>query len=467
MTKCAVLFATMTLVFVGTGFGQKPATMTVKVYFHNEKPQTGQLGPVKAGLDFLITDNSVGPVRLGTTVAQARRALRGFTLSRTSDGEGIALIAVKRGKQTVMTLYAGEQDPRSRINERARIEFIEVWDPRYYTSAGVHPKMPLREVEQKYGQLKEIRLSEIEAREFATFSTHPSGIQLRVGDDSGMAGIYNEGKNTTARYSHSAYLMSISITGRGNATAQFSSRYTDLKKQCKNPAPARVEGHHTSLFCQGCGGFQFHNFDAATMAQINLQTLDRKISHPLTNQSLTYDQQVSEIEWRLADGNGYSQQTGQLSRNEWETLEDFARRIIPQGMQLAHSPLEDNFGPSRKSMVILFEADKAAAKSYEGWVLVPGLTGYVKYDLPKPEVTWSIEEPKAVLFANADKDPAQELFIIAECYTGIGPTGAQPFNRTRVYDWNGSGFTHLETVSTTIGTAATARAVQKKLKRRP
>ena len=38
MTKCAVLFATMTLVFVGTGFGQKPSTMTVKVYFHNEKP---------------------------------------------------------------------------------------------------------------------------------------------------------------------------------------------------------------------------------------------------------------------------------------------------------------------------------------------------------------------------------------------------------------------------------------------
>lgn len=516
----------MTLVFVGTGFGQKPATMTVKAHFHNEKPQAEQLGPVKAGLDFLITDNSVGPVRLGITVAQARRALRGFTLSRTSDGEGVALIAVKRSKQTVMTLYAGEQDRRSRINERAKIEFIEVWDPRYHAVDGVRPKMPLRQVEQKYGQLMEIRLSEIEAREFATFTTHPIGIQLRARDDTGMAGIYNEGETTTTRYAHSAYLMSISITGRGNATAQFSSRYTDLKKQCKNPSPARNEGQHTSLFCQGYGGFQLHIFDAATIVQINLETLDRRISLPLAQQSLTYTQQVSKIEWRFADGkpfavimrvfkystggefpfqgkpigeslivkglpgfeqidyevdatsnanakaremadNGYSQQTAQFKRGESETLEDFAKRIIPQGMQLAHQALERKLGPSQKSLVILFETDKAAAKSYKGWVLVPAGLGHEKYALPDPEFTWSMEAPKAVFLTNADKDAAQELFIIGKCYTGIGPTGAQPFNRTRVYDWNGSSFTHLETVSTKIGSAATAQAVQKKLKRRP
>lgn len=306
MTKCAFLIATMILVFVGTGFGQKPTTMTVKVYFHNEKPQTGQLGPLKPGLGFLITDNSVGPVRLGITVAQARRALRGFTLSRTSDGEGIALIAVKRGKLAVMTLYAGEQDPGSRINERAKIEFIEVWDSRYHTVDGVRPKMPLREVELRYGQLREIRLSEIEAREFATLATQPGGIQLRLANDTGMAGIYNQGENTTTRYAPSTYLKSISITGRGSAAAQFSSRYTDLRKQCRNPSPARDEGQHTSLFCQGYGGFQLHIFDAATMVQINLETLDRRISLPLAQQGLTYDRQVNRIEWRLADGKPFA-----------------------------------------------------------------------------------------------------------------------------------------------------------------
>jgi len=490
----------------------------------NHTFQMVQAGSVKAVSDFLITNNSVGSVRLGMTVAQARRALGGLTLSRTSDGEGIALIAVKRGKQTIMTLYADEQNPRSRINERAKIEFIEVWDARYYTPDGVHPKMPLREVEQKYGQLKEIRLSEIEAREFATLATQPVGIQLRVTNDTGMAGIYNEGENTTTRYAPSTYLKSISITGRGNATPQFSSRYTDLKKQCKNLSPGRDEGQHTSLFCQGYGGFQLHIFDAATMVQINLETLDRQISLPLAHQSLTYDQQVSEIEWRLVDekpfavimrvfkysdkgdfpfqgkpigeslivkglpgfeqvdyevdatsnsnanakaremaDSGYSQQTAQLNRGESETLEDFAKRIIPRGMQLGHHAVEGKLGPSQKSLVILFEADKAAAKSYKGWVLAPAGGGYEKYPLPEPEFTWSMEEPKAVFFANADKDPEQELFILGECYTGVGPTGAQPFNRTRVYDWNGNGFTHLEGISRKIGTAATVPAVRKKL----
>jgi hypothetical protein len=55
------------------------------------------------------------------------------------------------------------------------------------------------------------------------------------------------------------------------------------------------------------------------------------------------------------------------------------------------------------------------------------------------------------------------LFIIDECYTGIGPTGAQAFYRTRVYDWNGTGFTHLEAVSEKIGNADTAAKVRKKL----
>ncbi len=469
----------------------------------------------------LITENSVGPVRLGMTVARARKALPGFRLSRTTDGEGMALIAVKRSGKTLMTLYAGEASPDARINEHAVIEFLEVWDASYWTTSGVHPKMPLQEVEKKYGKLKDIRLSEIEAREFATFAKQPVGLHLRVADEMGMAGIYSEGQNTTTRYNPSSYLKSISITSRGNTTPEFSSRYTDLKTQCKNPTPSGAEGQHSSLFCQGYGGFQLHIFDAATMVQINLESLDRQISVPLVQQSLEYDRQVGKIEWRLADGkpfavimrvfkysnkgefpfqgkpigesllvkglpgfeqidyevdassnanekareladSGYAQQTAQLGRRRNESLEDFAKRIIPEGMQVAHKAFAGNFGPSQKSLVILFEADEAP-KSYEGWVLAPFGAGYKKYALPKPKLTWSIEEPKAVFFANADKDSAQELFIIGECYTGIGPTGAQPFNRTRVYDWNGNGFTHLEALSKKIGTAATAAGVRKKL----
>ena len=110
-----------------------------------------------------------------------------------------------------MTLYAGETNPKARINQRARIEFIEVLDKSFRTEAGVHPKMQLREVVQKYGELREITMSEIEAREYATFARQPAGIQLRVMAEDGLAGVYGDGKNTTARYSPSAYVFSISI----------------------------------------------------------------------------------------------------------------------------------------------------------------------------------------------------------------------------------------------------------------
>jgi hypothetical protein len=161
----------------------------------------------------LITDKSIGPVRLGMTVARVRKALPGYKLGRTSDGEGIALIAVERRSKTLMTLYAGEPDPNRRINERAVVEHIEALDASYRTSAGVHPTMSLREVEKRYGKLKEIMLSEIESREYASFDKQPDGIHLRVMSDNGMAGVYAEGQNRTTRYAPTAYVYSISITG--------------------------------------------------------------------------------------------------------------------------------------------------------------------------------------------------------------------------------------------------------------
>jgi len=137
-----------------------------------------------------ITSKSVGPVRLGMTVAAARKALKGFTLERASDGDGAALIAVVRGKNSPMSLYAGEDDASAPIHEKAVIEFIEVTDRDYATKAGVHPGMSLKEAARIYGKVKEIEMSEIEAREYATFSREPAGLTFRVRAASGVAGLY-------------------------------------------------------------------------------------------------------------------------------------------------------------------------------------------------------------------------------------------------------------------------------------
>jgi YD repeat-containing protein len=156
------------------------------------------------------------------TVAQARRALRPLKLLRTSDGEGIALIGAMRGRETVMTLYAGEPDPARRIDELATIKLIEVWDPSYTTSAGVHPGMALNAVEGKYGNLTEITISEIESREYASFKNLPAGITLRVGAGGSTAGVYPAGRRTTQRYNSSARIVSVTAAGAPKHTVANS-----------------------------------------------------------------------------------------------------------------------------------------------------------------------------------------------------------------------------------------------------
>jgi hypothetical protein len=174
-------------------------------------------GGTGSGANRLITRTSAGPVRMGMTVAQARKALGTLKLRRASDGEGMALIEVRRGSQPVMTLYAGEADPSRKIDERARIEHISVRDPGYSTREGVRPGMKLGEVEKRYGRLRYISVSEIESREYAVFTRTPAGFQFRVDGPGGRAGKYNLPPAPGARSRHyvpAARIRSVEIAGR-------------------------------------------------------------------------------------------------------------------------------------------------------------------------------------------------------------------------------------------------------------
>ncbi len=103
---------------------------------------------------------------------------------------------------------------------------------------------------------------------------------------------------------------------------------------------------------------------------------------------------------------------------------------------------------------------------YKGTVIIRHSPRKLKrYTLPQPKYTWSIMEPQEIFFANADKDSDNELLIIERNMTGIGHSGSRPFYRTRVYDWNGRGFRHLEKVSNKIGRARTKARVKLILKR--
>lgn len=172
-------------------------------------PETQKASPAQ-----LIAKDSVGPVRLGMTIAQVRKALPKQRFARTTDGEGMALIEVKNGEVLEMILYAGEENPNGPIDEQAKVQLISVFGETYMTAEGVHPGMPLAEVEKRYGKLASITMSEIESREYAEFATHPVGLSLRVGlPDYGVAGKYPDGKRETKTYVPSAVVRIIEVYG--------------------------------------------------------------------------------------------------------------------------------------------------------------------------------------------------------------------------------------------------------------
>lgn len=162
--------------------------------------------------DKLITGNSAGVVKIGMTVSEARKALKGSEMKRTSDGEGLALIEVNQGGLVAMTLYAGEEDAEAAIDENAKIEQIEVWDSSFQTAEGVHPQMKLVEVEKKYGKFIEIQMSEIEAREYAKFAKQPKDIGLRVEGVENTAGVYTGDESITKKYTPNAFVTSIIVS---------------------------------------------------------------------------------------------------------------------------------------------------------------------------------------------------------------------------------------------------------------
>jgi hypothetical protein len=260
----------------------------------------------------LITANSVGPVRLGMTVDQARRAMSGYQFRRASDGEGIALIEVRRRNRTYMTLYAGEEDPQRPIDNNAQIEQIEVWSSIYRTAQGVYPRMRLRDVARVYGTLEEIMKSEIESREYATFANQPDYLGFRVQAFVRDAGIYPRGQNKTTRASSTAYIFSIIISQRpssgdgGGSTAGFSSQVTDFNKDCKTPDGQNDDSGRVSSFCKGYGKYRLHVFDTASTIEINAETdKEAEIFH-ITSQSLSFDIERRQLEWRMADGKPFA-----------------------------------------------------------------------------------------------------------------------------------------------------------------
>ena len=152
-----------------------------------------------------------------------------------------------------------------------------------------------------------------------------------------------------------------------------------------------------------------------------------------------------------------------------ETLAHYAARILPPGSELAHTPLEGRFGPGARNTLILFRATNDVNTNFSGWVMVPGTSGapakLTRHTLPAMrEIPGHFEiAVEAVFYANADSDPAPELFVIYSYHRN----GSQDDDAraTAVYDWDGHGFLSLEPLEEQIAGFKTVAAIRAKLAR--
>jgi len=166
-------------------------------------------GPVEAQTNNLITGNSAGVIKLGMSAAKARRVARPLNISKGQNVfEGDMLYRVTSGKKLVMTF----------IEYAKKITAIEVWDKSYQTAKGVSVGMSLRDLEKRYGRLKQIENMLGEGGgpegESAIFTNQPKGIAFMVAvpGKRKQAGIYPDADTTTTSKHHAGiYLKMIRV----------------------------------------------------------------------------------------------------------------------------------------------------------------------------------------------------------------------------------------------------------------
>ena len=188
------------------------------------------IGQSKPTTNNLITETSVGVVKLGMTVGEAEKVLpEGLKLGPAPGDEGSTLIGVYEGDKLLFTIGSYEDDSRGEdelpsINEKQKVEVMLIMDSRFKTAEGIQVGMPIAEVEKKYGKLKEMFNYPHEG-EFGKFTNQPEYLRFyfKPKGDFYEAGIYEAVPNCTEenyppacriakKYNPDSYIFEMSIS---------------------------------------------------------------------------------------------------------------------------------------------------------------------------------------------------------------------------------------------------------------
>ena len=166
-----------------------------------------------AAAECLIQQDGIGGIKLGQSLKQVKQKFPKAKMDKTSDADGVSFIAITLSKDIlVFASQDGEDDPDAPIKLHKKINFLETDSSTCHTTSGVHPGMKIKDAEAKLGKVKGIQLSEIEAREHATFVRQPKHFGFRVEQGAGIYPGKGETPNQTRRYHQTARIEAISVS---------------------------------------------------------------------------------------------------------------------------------------------------------------------------------------------------------------------------------------------------------------
>jgi hypothetical protein len=227
-----------------------------------QKPQNPINTANTKNFNYLVTPNSAGDIRLGMTIAEARKVFKSAKFEQFNYSEEGTWVEVTKGRNNLIRLITdqkinddGDNEGQVPIVESAKIETIEFSDKRYKTSDGIHPEMTVMEAEQKFGKITKIELWEYDGSEHAEFSNAPKSYSFTItpkegaGEDA-LAGIYGQDEYSTKRYNSGAYISIIRISKPDKET---SSTNKDVPKFEDYPAGETYSGNNSSLILDSFG----------------------------------------------------------------------------------------------------------------------------------------------------------------------------------------------------------------------
>lgn len=166
-----------------------------------------------AAAECLIQKDGIGGIKLGQNLKQIKQKFPKAKMDKTSDADGVSFVAITLSKDILVFASQDEEDdPDTPIKLHKKINFLETDSPTCHTTSGVHPGMKIKDAEAKLGKVKRIQLSEIEAREYATFARQPKHFGFRVEQGTGIYPGKGETPNQTRRYHQTARIEAISVS---------------------------------------------------------------------------------------------------------------------------------------------------------------------------------------------------------------------------------------------------------------